>query len=145
MKIAGIGYAVFLGLLLSFYNFVVWKGVEPQRCKVEITATATQNTISTGVTAVSILLPITIGIIGFILKDIKKEVNLLFFACVCFTVSLLAGLYNLFRIPGMVNVYNLANDKPTGLLEIIQLFSLFWGAFCLILGACKIIKSYKNS
>ncbi len=140
MKWHMIVYVVLMIGMLASFNFVIYKGVEPERGKVEITATAVKDTISAGMTAVSILLPMTIGILGYTLRQNKRGINLFFSACVFFTISLTGAIWNLFRIPGMVNVYNLANDKPTAFYEAIQLFSLFWGVIYLVFGARRIIK-----
>ncbi len=117
-------YGIIIFGILFIYNRYIWEGVEPEKVKTEITATATQNTISTGVTAVSILLPLTVGILGFIIKYSKSGAVLLLCACLFFTVSLTSALWNLNWLPSIVNVYNLANDKRTVFLMVIQLFSL---------------------
>ena len=137
-------FIVILAGILLFYNSIVWKGVEQKDGRVEITATVTQNTISTGVTAVSILLPLSVGILGFTMRQNKRKgAERLFCACIFFTGSLAVALYNLNRIPGIVNLYNIANDKPTGLLQIIQLSSLLWGVFYLVWGARVIMKDFR--
>jgi predicted permease len=144
-NVKGIGHFIAFVLILvgilSCYILTVWEGVEPQREKVPITATTIQNTISTGITAVSILLPLTVGILGFTAHKQKgKQAERLFQASVFFIISLLVALFNLYRLPGLVNIYNLANDKATGLLQIIQLFSLFYGVLYMVLGARGILK-----
>lgn len=133
-------FLAILGVILLFYCKVAWKDIKPEEAKVEITANTIQNTISTGITAVSILLPLTVGILGFAKIQNNIVVGQLFWACIFFTLSLFLALYNLNRFPGMVNVYNLANDKPTGLLQIIQLFSLFYGVIYLVWGAWRILR-----
>lgn len=138
-------FVVILSALLAVYYFGAWRSVSAERIKVEITATATQNTIATGVSAVSIVLPLTVGILGFTMKERKIEPELLFCACIFLTISLFVALFNLFRLPGLVNVLNVANDTPTGILQIIQLFSLFWAIVYLMLGAWRIVKGSDNS
>ena len=134
---------LFAALLLSvllFYYFGAWRCVSAERLKVEITATITQNTIAMGVSAVSILLPLTVGILGFAIKEKSIEPELLLCACIFLAISLFVALLNLFRLPGLVNVLNVANDTPTGILQIIQLFSLFYAVVYLVLVAWKIVK-----
>lgn len=133
-------FALILSALLALYYFGAWRDVSAQRIKVEITATVTQNTIATGVSAVSIVLPLTVGILGFKMKEDRIRPEYLFCACIFLTISLFVALWNLFRLPGIVNVLNVANDTATGILQIIQLFSLFYGILYLILGAWRIVK-----
>lgn len=138
-------YVLIIAGIIFIYNQYIWKGVKPEEVKTEITATATQNTISTGVTAVSILLPLTVGLLGFIIiKSPKSGSVSLLCACLFFTVSLAIALWNLNRLPSIVNVYNLANDKKTVFLMMIQLFSLLWGVIYLTIGAFRIIINFRN-
>jgi len=138
----GIFIAVMIGILL-LYKGSIWEGVESDSTINANTATATQNTISTGVTAVSILLPLTVGLLGFIIKEPKKGTVPLLCACLFFTLSLITAIWNLNRIPSIVNVFNLANDIHTLALMMIQLFSLLWGVFYLTFGAFRIISNIK--
>ena len=133
-------FVLVLSALLAVYYFGAWKGVSAERIKVELTANVTQNTISIGVSAVSIVLPLTIGILGFTMKESRMQPEHLFCACIFLTISLFVALLNLFRLPGIVNVLNVANDMPTGMLQIIQLFSLFYGVVYLVLGAWRIVR-----
>lgn len=140
IKVHIIIFILISAIIFTIYNFRVWKGVEREEGKVEITAKVTQNTISTGVTAVSILLPLTVVILGFTIRQNKrKEAEHLICACIFFTISLAVALFNLNRFPGIVNLYNIANDKPTVLLQVIQLFSLFYGVVYLVWGAWGIM------
>lgn len=135
-----ITWALILLFIVLFLIFVVWNDIKPDNKKVDITAITTQNTISTGVTAVSILLPLTVGILGFSLGQRKDGKEQIFCASIFFTCSLAIALWNLFRLPGIVNLYNIANDIATGIFEIIQLFCLFWGVIYLVWGSWKMIK-----
>ncbi len=110
--------------------------------KIEIAGAAMQETISSGLTAVSILLPLSVGIIGFsVAKQSIKGMNQLAWACFFFSLSLTFALFNLFRLPTMLRVINVANDLPTLKLLIVQLYFLFVGLLYLLVGGIKIYRS----
>jgi len=100
-----------------------------------------QNTIIAGLTGVSITLPLTVGILGYAVKEKIDCIDFLFCACVFFLVSTGASLWNLFRLPGLVTTVNLASDYKTAVFQIIQLYSLLYGFLYLIVGAWRIIKA----
>ena len=130
---------ILLAILLVLY-FIIYKNVEPGTKTPDLTANTTQNTISAGLTAVSIMLPLTVGILGYSIKQKNDAIEFLFCACIIFALSLLVAIWNLFRLPGLVNALNIANDIKTASYEVIQLYSLCYGFIYLVIGAWKIVK-----
>jgi hypothetical protein len=134
-----IGYLVGLGILIFLY-WILYRGVEPGNSTPDIIAAVIQNTISASLTAVSIALPLTVGILGYAVKEKIESINLLFCASVFFLISTCIALWNLFRLPGLVTTLNIANDFKTAVFQIVQLYSLLYGFVYLLAGAWKIVK-----
>jgi len=132
-------YLILLSALIGCYYFI-YRDVNPGCSTPDIIASVIQNAISAGLLAVSIALPITAGLMGYSMKNKKSIIYILFSACLFFFISLLAALWNFFRLPGLVTRLNIANDFQTAVFQIIQLFSLISGFFCLIIGAYRILK-----
>jgi hypothetical protein len=133
-------FVLILIAILVFY-WLIYRGVQAGKDTPDIIASITQNTISAGLTAVSIVLPITVLILGYSIKEGKGAVEFLFFACIVFTISLSAALWNLFRLPGLVKVLDIASDMKTAFFEVIQLYSLLYGFIYLVIGAWKIMNN----
>jgi len=137
-----IGYLVGLGILIFFY-WILYRGIEPGNSTPDIIAAVIQNTISASLTAVSIALPLTVGILGYAVKEKIESINLLFCASVFFLISTCIALWNLFRLPGLMTILNIANDFKTAVFQIIQLYSLLYGFVYLLAGAWKIVKKQR--
>lgn len=134
-----IGYLVCLGILIFLY-WILYKDIQPGNSTPDIIAGVIQNTISASLTAVSIALPLTVGILGYAVKEKIESINLLFCASVFFLISTFIALWNLFRLPGLVTTMNIANDFKTAVFQIVQLYSLLFGFIYLLAGAWKIVK-----
>lgn len=132
-------YLLGLGILLILY-WLIYKDIKPGNSTPEIIAVVIQNTISSSLTAVSIALPITVGILSYAVKEKMDCINLLFCATVFFVISTCIALWNLFRLPGLVTTLNIANDFKTAVFQIAQLYSLLYGFVYLLAGAWKIVK-----
>jgi hypothetical protein len=59
-----IGYLVGLGILIFLY-WILYRDINPGNSTPDIIAGVIQNTISASLTAVSIALPLTVGILGY--------------------------------------------------------------------------------
>jgi hypothetical protein len=96
-----------------------------------------------GVTALSILLPVAIGIIGYLLQPPggadQAAICHLASAAFFLVISLAAALWNLFRLPSVATVMNAAEDGRTAVFQIIQLATLFAGVVRMFLGAISAI------
>lgn len=136
----GISYIAILSAILFFYWWV-YRGISESCGTPETLSNVIQNTITSGLTGVSIALPLTVGILGYAVKEKIECIDFLFCACVFFLVSTVGSLWNLFRLPGLVTTLNIANDYKTAVLQIIQLYSLLYGFLYLIVGAWKIVKA----
>ena len=132
-------FGLILGAILVVYR-LIYRNVNPGTETSDIAASVTQNTITSGLTAVSIVLPLTVVILGYSINQKKDAIPLLFFACAVFTISLVAALWNLFRLPGLVRTLNVVNDMKTAFFSVIQLYSLLYGFIYLVFGAWKIVK-----
>ena len=88
-----------------------------------------------------IALPLTVGILGYAMKEKIDCLDFLFCASVFFLISTCAALWNLFRLPGLVTTVNMVSDYRTAVFQIIQLYSLLYGFLYLIIGAWKIVKN----
>jgi len=139
LKLHLIIYIVSLGILIFIYS-LMYKGVQPGDRTPDITANVTQNAISSGLTAVSIVLPITVFILGYMMKEKIARRDILFSACIFFFVSIFAALWNLFRLPSLVTTLNIANDFKTAVFQVVQFYSFVFGLIYLLVGAWKIIK-----
>lgn len=135
----GILFISILLLILGIYWYI-YKDISTGEETPEIIANVTQGTISSGLTAVSIVLPLTVGILGYSVQQRNAATEFLFCACTIFVISLFAARWNLFRLPGLVTTLNIASDMKTAFFQVIQLYSLFYGFFYLVLGAWKIVK-----
>ena len=135
-----IPYFLILVVIFLFYRRI-YQGVQPGNNTPDTLANVIQNTISAGLIAVSIVLPLTVGILGYAVKEKIDCINLLFAACIFFGFSTCAALWNLFRLPGLVTTLNIANDFQTTFIQLIQLFSLFYGFLYLFIGALSIVQS----
>ena len=136
----GILFLLILGIILLLY-WCIYRGVPPGSETPEALSNVIQNTISAGLTAVSIALPLTIGILGYAMKEKIDCLDFLFSASVFFLVSTCAALWNLFRLPGLVTTVNIVSDYRTAVFQIIQLYSLLYGFLYLSIGAWKIVKN----
>ena len=136
----GILYLSILGIILFLYWWI-YRGVSPGNSTPDALSNVIQNTISTGLTAVSIALPLTVGILGYAMKEKIDCLDFLFSASVFFLVSTCAALWNLFRLPGLVTTVNIVSDYRTAVFQIIQLYSLLYGFLYLSIGAWKIVKN----
>lgn len=136
----GISYLSILGVILFLY-WCIYRGVSPGSSTPDTLSNVIQNTITAGLTAVSIALPLTVGILGYAVKEKINCIDFLFCACVFFLVSTGASLWNLFRLPGLVTTVNMTSDYKTAVFQIIQLYSLLYGFLYLIVGAWKIVKA----
>jgi hypothetical protein len=135
---------VLIGIVVGWYHVIVWSGIVPGAPS-ESAAENIREVIATGVNAVSILLPVTIGIIGYLLERpgtrSRVAIGHLASAALFLIVSLGCALWNLFRLPAMALVHNLAADEPTGLLQIIQLTTLFAAVLRMFLGAMAAVRT----
>lgn len=136
----GIFYLSALSIILFLY-WLIYRGVTPGDSTPDTLSNIIQNTISTGLTAVSIALPLTVGILGYAMKEKIDCLDILFSASAFFLVSTCAALWNLFRLPGLVTTVNMVSDYKTAVFQIIQLYSLLYGFFYLSIGAWKIVKN----
>ena len=140
----GFFYILVIGIILLLYWCCIYRGISPGNRTPDILSGIVQNTIIAGLTAVSIVLPLTVGILGYAVKENINCISLLFWACIFFLVSACASLWNLFRLPGLVTNINIANDFKTAVFQIIQLYSLLYGFIYLIIGAWKITQAAIN-
>jgi hypothetical protein len=134
-----ISYFLILFIILISYWFVyddIYLGDKTP----DIIASVVQNSIIAGLTAVSIILPLTVGILGYAVKNEIDCTKVLFCACASFLISTCSALWNLFRLPGLVTTLNIANDYKTAVFQIIQFWSLLFGFACLLIGAWRIVK-----
>ncbi len=136
----GISYLSALSIILFLY-WLIYRGVTPGDSTPGTLSNIIQNTISTGLTAVSISLPLTVGILGYAMKEKIDCLDYLFSASVFFLVSTCAALWNLFRLPGLVTTINMVSDYKTAVFQIIQLYSLLYGFLYLSIGAWRIVKN----
>jgi hypothetical protein len=131
-----------LGGIVCFYHLVIWRDIVPGPPS-ESAAENIREAIAVGVTAVSILLPVAIGIIGFLLQtpggDNQAPLRHLTSTAFFLVISLAAALWNLFRLPSVALVMNVAQDEWTAVFQIIQLFALFAGALRMFLGTLAAI------
>ena len=134
-----ISYSVGLVILIFLY-WILYQDIQLSNSTPDIIAGVIQNTISASLTAVSIALPLTVGILGYAVKEKIVSINLLFCASVFFLISTFVALWNLFRLPGLVTTLNIANDFKTAVFQIVQLYSLLFGFVYLLAGAWKIVK-----
>lgn len=134
-----IGYLVGLVILIFLY-WILYCDIQPGNSTPDIIAGVIQNTISASLTAVSIALPLTVGILGYAVKEKIESINFLFCASEFFLISTCIALWNLFRLPGLVTTLNIANDFKTAVFQIIQLYSLLYGFVYLLVGAWKIVE-----
>lgn len=127
--------------LISFVYWLLYRGLSPGKSTPDNLANIIQNTISTGITAVSIALPMTVGILGYAMNKKIDCIDFLFFACIFLFISICAAFWNLFRLPGLVTTINIVSEYKTAFFRVIQLYSLLYGFVYLIIGAWKIIKT----
>jgi len=135
---------VFLLSMIMFLYWLIYRDTNPEKETPDKIASVIQNAISTGLIAVSIVLPLTTGMMAFSVKEKIACIHFLFCACVFFFFSLIAALLNMFRLQGLVTRMNVANDFQTAVFQIIQLYSLLYGFLYLLIGAFTIIKSYNT-
>lgn len=135
----GLLYLLILAVLLVIY-WLVYQGLEPGKETPDKIANVIHQVIISGLTTVSILLPLTVAALGYAFKEKIDCLSNLYFACICFLISIAAGLWNLFRLPGLVTKVNVANDFWTAIFQVIQLYSVLYGLIVLLRGAWKIVK-----
>lgn len=148
---------VIIFFLIGVLYLRVWApylGVQtiPQRDLWNQVTSLTKDTIQTGIIATSILLPTSIGILGFIYtriqtrsgttKDLLKDVRICFLhACVAFLASLGMGVFNAVRLPFELTCYtNITRNPTVFLLVLCQFASLFLGILKMCRGAFYITK-----
>jgi len=107
----------------------------------QLSLSAVNNAVQGGLVAVSILLPVSAGLLVLVIDKAKQGVvsQLLphiRWACTYLFVSLVCGLWNLFRIPTMAlqQDTDIAYDTATAIFEVLQLVFLLIGSSRLVLG-----------
>jgi len=135
----GLFYLLMLAGVLLIY-WLIFQGVDPGKETPDKIVNVIHQVIISGLTSVSIVLPLTVAVLGYAAKEQIDCLDFLFFACICFMISTTAGLWNLFRLPGLVTTVNVANDFWTAIFQVTQLYSVLYGFIYLLLGAWKIVK-----
>lgn len=108
------------------------------------TANAMTASSVAGITAVSILIPASFVIVQIAKQKDAPQVaaeamNYVFTATVYFLGSLFCGLFLIFLVPLHGQLYNLAEQKITGIPFGIQLIALIVGILCLVVGLSYVV------
>jgi hypothetical protein len=129
-------------ILVGFYLYLVWKEKFRYRESQEYSAELFKDALVAGVTAMSILIPASLGLLFWILKDHPPEsiriLNPLFSAIFLFLFSLGLGLYCLAYLPTYVRpdkilkmtIKNKNLFFPIGMS--LQYFSIFSGILLMV-------------
>lgn len=96
-------------------------------------ATSLSSTITGGITAVGILIPVTL-IAAQIGHPSQTGLEDIFFADVWFTFSLVFGLYGLFTVGVRGSTENILNRRDVGIVYGLELMTLLIGIVRLLIG-----------
>lgn len=109
--------------------------------KKQLSLSAVTNAVQGGLVAVSILLPVSAGLLVLVIdKATQRPIAQLLchirLACTYLFLSLVFGVWNLFRIPTMALQMDIdiAYDQQTAIFEILQLVLLIIGTSRLVFG-----------
>jgi hypothetical protein len=124
--------------IIGYYVFA-WRNVQPRPLvepeKKDLSLSALNNAIGGGLVAVSILLPISLAVATELVGKgvISGAFDHIKIACFFFTASLLFAIWNLFRIPQLVQMdMDLAYDKHTIICELLQFYFMLLAVFRLV-------------